>query len=184
MNSFRYQAIEGSGVPVNGVIEAEDRKGALLSLSEKGLFPSTLEVYSPAAQEPTEEPSKETAAPGLRFGARVKRKEITAFTREMGSLLGAAIPIPQALDGLGEEEENPALKAVVLQIADSVRKGVALSTALEEHPKLFGKLYVGMVRVGEEAGVLPKVMEDLAALLEHEDEVRGEVIAAVSYPVF
>src|SRR5205085_5208212 len=90
----------------------------------------------------------------------------------------------EALDGLGEEEENPSLKAVVLAIGDSVRKGVALSTALEQHPKLFGKLYVSMVRVGEEAGALPKVMADLAALLEHEDEVRTEVVSAVAYPVF
>ncbi len=102
----------------------------------------------------------------------------------MGALLGAAIPIPQALDGLGEEEENPALRAIVLKIADSVRKGAAFSAALEEHPKLFSKLYVSMVRVGEEAGVLPKVMADLAELLEHEDELRGEVLAAVAYPVF
>jgi len=49
---------------------------------------------------------------------------------------------------------------------------------------LFSKLYVSMVRVGEEAGVLPKVMADLAELLEHEDEVRGEVVSAVSYPIF
>src|SRR3954452_4179253 len=69
-------------------------------------------------------------------------------------------------------------------MSDSVRKGVSLSAALEEHPQLFSKLYVSMVRVGEEAGALPKVMADLAALLEHEDEVRGEVLAAVSYPMF
>ena len=50
--------------------------------------------------------------------------------------------------------------------------------------RLFPNLYVSMVRVGEEAGVLPKVMSDLADLLEHEDEVRGEVISAVAYPVF
>jgi type II secretory pathway component PulF len=55
---------------------------------------------------------------------------------------------------------------------------------MEEHPNLFSKLYVSMVRVGEEAGALPKVMADLADLLEHEDEVRSEVISAVSYPVF
>ena len=120
----------------------------------------------------------------VRTGGRVSGKDITAFTREMGALLGAAIPIPQALDGLGEEEENPAMRAIVLKIADSVRKGAALSAALEEHPKLFSKLYVSMVRVGEEAGVLPKVMADLAELLEHEDELRGEVVAAVAYPVF
>jgi general secretion pathway protein F len=65
-----------------------------------------------------------------------------------------------------------------------VKKGAALSAALDEHPRLFGKLYVSMVRVGEEAGVLPKVMADLAALLEHEDEVRSEVASAVAYPIF
>ena len=102
----------------------------------------------------------------------------------MGTLLAAAIPIPQALEGLGEQEENPAVKEVVLQISEAVRKGVALSTAMEEHPRVFSQLYVSMVRVGEEAGVLPKVMTDLADLLEHEDEVRSEVVAAVSYPVF
>ena len=73
---------------------------------------------------------------------------------------------------------------MVLTIADSVQKGAALSAALDEHPKLFGKLYASMVRVGEEAGQLPVVMADLANLMEHEDEVRGEVMAAVAYPVF
>src|SRR5438552_1994575 len=90
----------------------------------------------------------------------------------------------QAMDGLAEGEENPAFKTVVARTAESVRKGTALSAALEEHPQLFGKLYVSMVRVGEEAGVLPKVMADLALLLEHEDEVRSEVKAAIAYPVF
>src|SRR5437016_6803991 len=102
----------------------------------------------------------------------------------MAAMLGAGIPIPQALDGLGQEEENPALRDVVLKIGESVRKGAAISTALEEHPRLFNKLYVSMVRVGEEAGALPKVMADLAELLEHEDEVRSEVVAAISYPLF
>ncbi len=73
---------------------------------------------------------------------------------------------------------------MVEQLGAAVRKGESLSTALEAHPALFSKLYVSMIRVGEEAGVLPKVMNDLADLLEHEDEVRGEVVAAVAYPVF
>jgi type II secretory pathway component PulF len=85
---------------------------------------------------------------------------------------------------LGEQEEDPALRAVVLKLSESVRKGGSLSSALDEHSRLFSKLYVSMVRVGEEAGALPRVMNDLADLLEHEDEVRGEVVAAVAYPVF
>jgi len=186
MSSFRYQAIAGNGAAVSGVIEAEDRRTALSSLGAQGLFPSSLEICATAAKENVETKIQSPAAPprGIRFTSGVKRKEITAFTREMGALLEAAIPIPQALDGLGEEEENEALKSVILQICDAVKRGVALSTAMEEHPKLFGKLYVSMVRVGEEAGVLPKVMADLAALLEHEDEVKSEVVAAVSYPAF
>src|SRR5436190_392539 len=187
MNAFRYQAIELSGAPVQGVIEAEDRKTALHLLGKRGLFPSNLEVCRdvhgpPAADLPAAE--KRHAEIEVRSGQRIKRKEITAFTREMAALLGAAIPIPQALDGLGEEEENPALREVVLKISDSVRKGAAFSAALEEHLRLFSKLYVSMVRVGEEAGVLQKVMADLAELLEHEDEVRGEVTSAVAYPIF
>jgi general secretion pathway protein F len=185
MKAFRYQAVELSGAPVKGEIEAADRKSALQMLGARGLFPSILESCSPtaeAAAAPALVPQK--PADGMHAGGRVSGKDITAFTREMGALLNAAIPIPQALDGLGEEEENPALRAIVLNISDSVKKGAALSAALEEHPKLFSKLYVSMVRVGEEAGVLPKVMADLAELLEHEDELRGEVMAAVAYPVF
>jgi type II secretory pathway component PulF len=185
MKAFRYQAIELNGAPVKGEIEAADRKAALQLLGARGLFPSVLEYCTPtgvAAARPVLTPQQPTGP--ARTGGRVSGKDITAFTREMGALLAASIPIPQALDGLGEEEENLALRAIVLKIADSVRKGAALSAALEEHPKLFSKLYISMVKVGEEAGVLPKVMADLAELLEHEDELRGEVKAAVAYPVF
>jgi type II secretory pathway component PulF len=182
MNLFRYQAIENTGAPVTGTIEAEDRRAALRLLRARGLFPSTLEIC-PAKGAAGSLP---TAVPNLGFnlGRGVRRKEITAFTREISALLGAGIPIPQALEGLGEQEENMVLRETLRGISDSVRTGVALSTAMDGHPKLFSKLYVNMVRVGEEGGVLPKVMTDLADLLEHEDEVRGEVIAAVSYPVF
>ncbi len=185
MNAFRYQAIELSGNPVEGVIEAEDRKTALQLLGQRGLFPSNLE-YCVANGEATAPAvsSAVTRDGGVDHDRRVRRKDITAFTREMSALLGATIPIPQALSGLGEEEENPALRGAILKIADSVRKGAALSAAMEEHPRLFGKLYTSMVRVGEEAGQLPRVMADLADLLEHEDEVRSEVMTAVAYPAF
>ncbi len=187
MTKFRYQAVEGSGASVRGVIEAEDRQRALHLLGDRGLFPSQLEVCSsngngavPVAVDapPAIEPLR------IRLGSGVKRKAITAFTREIASLLSAGIPIPQALQGIGQEEENPALKKVVLEISESVRKGASISAAMDEHPRLFNKLYVSMVRVGEEAGALSKVMNDLADLMEHEDEVRGEVVAAISYPAF
>jgi type II secretory pathway component PulF len=186
VTKFRYQAVEGSGSPTTGVIEAEDRRSALNLLGERGLFPSQLEAFGSnghASAEPLLLPSPSRRG-RFTFGTGIKRKQITAFTGEMAALLGAGIPIPQALEGLAQEEENPQLQDVIRRISESVRKGASVSAALEEHPRLFNKLYVSMVRVGEEAGALPKVMVDLAALLEHEDEVRGEVVAAISYPAF
>jgi general secretion pathway protein F len=184
MTAFRYQAIASGGDTVQGVVEAADRRAALQLLGSRGLFPSNLELCD--APRPAEARAAAPAAAKWEFraGSGVKRKEITGLTRQMGALLNAGIPIPQALESLGEEEENAALRGALLGIADSVRKGAALSAALAEHPALFGHLYVSMVRVGEEAGALPKVMADLADLLEHEDEMRGEVVSAVAYPVF
>ena len=182
MSTFRYQAVGYSGSPSSGVIEATDRKAALVLLREKGLFPRELEACSVEAANGTQGSSLNSTS--ARFNRGISRNQISALTREMSALLAAAIPIPQALDTLGEEEDNPAFKEVILAVAGALRKGSSFSAALEEHPKLFSKLYVSMVRVGEEAGELPLVMEDLANLLEHEDEVRSEVRAAVAYPLF
>ena len=106
MNAFRYQAVEGDGRSVQGVIEAEDRKSALQQLGQRGLFPANLELCATNGEvKPVAEGARGRRLE-FRFGKRIKRKEITAFTREMGALLGAAIPIPQALSGLGEELSN------------------------------------------------------------------------------
>lgn len=186
MNSFRYQAVAASGAAVEGVIEADDRRSALRLLGDRGLFPSNLELCAAKGAKGTEstERTEGTEAAAQSAPGRVKRKDVSAFTREMSAMLEAGIPIPQALQSLGEEEENPALKAVILKLHDTLRRGSALSAAMAEHPKLFTSLYVSMIRVGEEAGVLPKVMSDLADLLEREDAVRWEVLAAVAYPMF
>src|SRR4051812_24565932 len=121
MNAFRYHAVEAGGASVQGVIEAEDRKAALRLLGQKGLFPSNLE----ACANGTASAGVASRASGSRRS--VSRKDITAFTRELAALVAAGIPIPQALDSLGEEKENPALREVVLGIADAVKKGAALS---------------------------------------------------------
>ena len=180
MTAFRYRAVGADGTAARGVIEAEDRRTALQLLGRRGLFPSSLEAGSSNGEtSPTA-----VAVRGTGWRTGVKRREVTAFTREMAVLLGAGISIPQALDGLAEEEDNAALKEILSKVASSVRHGASISAALEEHPRLFNRLYTSMIRVGEEAGTLPRVMSDLAAMLEHEDEVRGEVVTAVSYPAF
>lgn len=189
MNSFRYQGLQGSGT-VTGVIEAADRRDALRRLGERGIFASNLEAISPAgsqtasAPRPNDTATPTPAPPAFRLGSGIRRKEITGFTRELAALLAAAIPIPQALASISEEEPNPNLRAIISLVSADVKGGIALSAALARHPRLFPSLYTSMVRVGEEAGALPKVMVDLAELLEHADEVRGEVTSAIAYPLF
>ena len=186
MICYRYQARRAEGVEVNGTIDAADRRSALSLLAERGLFPLCLEEASarPRPAEPAAGRAAFHRTPAAPVTGRISRKEITAFTREMGTLLDATIPIPLALQGLGEQEANPALRSVILELAAFVRAGNALSSAMETYPRLFPKLYTSMVRVGEEAGALDKVLSDLADLMEHEDEVRSEVLGAVAYPCF
>lgn len=185
MSAFRYSAMQGSGGVVKGTIEAEDRRTALRLLAGRGLFPSSLEsVAETGARRATGTVEATPPASGFRFGTGIRRKEVTAFSREMSALLGAGIPIPQAIEAIASEEANPAMKAVVEQMAGDVKTGISLSAAMAHHPRLFGSLYTSMVRVGEEAGALPQVMRDLAELLEHDDEIRGEVVSAIAYPLF
>ena len=186
MVSFAYKARGPNGAPVAGVIDAEDRQSALSQLTARGLFPTALDTRSAAERKVHAEDGAEAfhRTPTDTARGRISRKEITAFTREMATLINATIPIPAALAGLGEEEPNPALKRVILDLASFVRAGHSLSGAMESYPRLFPKLYRSMVEVGEESGALDKVLGDLADLLEHEDEVRGEVMAAVAYPCF
>src|SRR5687767_10292194 len=134
MGAFRYQAVEASGNSVNGVIEAEDRKAALQVLSTRGIFASHIEPFANGEAKASTTVRSASGAT-LKMGGRIRRKEVTAFTRELSALLGASIPIPTALEGLGEQEDNPAFKAMILKISESVRKGSSLSAALEEHPR-------------------------------------------------
>lgn len=117
-------------------------------------------------------------------GKGVKRKEVTAFTRQISTLLAATIPIPTALSGLAEQEQNEAFRGVLADLSERVRRGEPLSAAMSEYPRLFPPLYSSMVEVGEESGQLDGVLNDLADYLEDQDEIRGEIMGAIAYPAF
>ncbi len=204
MGAFRYQAATASGGNVTGVIEAQDRRSAIEELSRQGLYPSDLKAVAEVAvgstqsaaraggevkkplgspRETTEASSASASSPGSVVKG-VSRKEITAVTRQISTLVGATIAIPTALNGLAQQEKNEKLRQVLLGIADSVRGGDAFSEALANYPNLFPLLYRSMVQVGEESGQLELVLNDLADLMERQDQVRGEITSAIAYPAF
>ncbi len=204
MVAFKYDAKDALGKTVQGVVEAQDRRLALKELERSGYFPLSLNPCDEPSKEiakeapkPKEAATKEapkekiqkkssegTQASDVRSKGRIKRKEVTAFTRELATLLSASIPIPQALEGLGDQEENEALSFLIHDLLSGVRRGETYSEALSRHPRQFPTLYTSMVRVGEESGQLAQVLSDLADLMEGEDEIRSEVMGAVAYPAF
>src|ERR1041385_6679583 len=119
MSAFRYQAVEASGNAVSGVIEADDRKTALMELSSRGVFASAIEECAGEGKANTARSASRTTS----SYSGIRRKQVTAFTRQLSALLGASIPIPAALEGLGEQEDHPAFRALILKISESVRKG-------------------------------------------------------------
>lgn len=179
---FHYTAFADDGSTKSGALEAESKRDAMKHLRSQGLVATALKptTAAPASAKAQADPSRTQSA---RRG-RVGRKQISSFTRELAALLGAGIPVSQALTSLSEEEENPALADIIRDLSEGLRSGQALSEAMAAKPKLFNDLYVSMVRVGEEAGALEDVMNDLANMMEHQDEVRGEMTSAVSYPLF
>src|SRR5215218_4254977 len=89
---------------------------------------------------------------------KVKLGDLVVFTRQFATMINAGLPIVRALYILSEQTENPKLKDVVVLVRKDVEAGLALSEALDKHPKVFNRLYVEMVRAGEIGGMLDGVL--------------------------
>ena len=90
----------------------------------------------------------------------------------------------QALSAIQKSTTKPSLMRVLQQIRDDLDKGLELSAALSQHPKLFGEYYINMVRVGEGTGSLVEIFRRLFVQLEFEKNLKQKIKAAVRYPSF
>ena len=125
-------------------------------------------------------------APARGIGARaaVRRPDLIQFCFHLEQLIAAGISILEALADLRDSTENQRLRAVIGAVADRVEGGQSLSQALAEQPEAFGKVFVGLVRVGEQTGKLPEVLKSLAAQMKWEDELAAQTRRVMMYPLF
>ncbi|MEM6821284.1 MAG: type II secretion system inner membrane protein GspF [Verrucomicrobiota bacterium] len=180
MPHFSYTAVDSSGKQTTGTIEAADSNEASAKVKQQGLFPTTItEARQAAAAQPVE---KKKSSFGL-GGGSVKGKVLTVFTRQLATLIDAGLPLLRSLRTLIKQEKNPALRTAMGNLADSVESGNTFSEALAQHPKIFNKLYVNMVKAGELGGVLEIVLSRLAEFQEKAQRIRGKVISAMVYPI-
>jgi type IV pilus assembly protein PilC len=170
MPKFAYAAIDASGATVEGFQKAETIGDARSALIGKHLYPVKIEEKRGAMQfELTKE--------------KVSKKELMHFTRQLAVFVKAGIPITEALDIIGDETSDVALRRTISAMVEDLRNGGTLSDAAEKHPLCFPKYYMGILQSAELTGKLDETLENLAGYLEREVETKQKVVAALSYPM-
>ncbi len=170
MAVFTYKARSRQGEVVEDKIEGNDLMSVAQSLRQQGLLVIDVKEQG-VGQRDILEPFK-----------KVKLADLVIFTRQFATMINAGLPIVRALYVLFEQTDNKKLKETLDDVRRNVEAGLALSEALEKHPKVFSKLYTEMVRAGEIGGILDDVLLRVAGQLEKDQELRRKVKSAMTYP--
>jgi type IV pilus assembly protein PilC len=202
MPKFNYVALDAKGKEVTGVVDTESTTTAVSRIREMGYFPTNITeagkekdkdkkaaaptperaAAGPVAAKPAAKKgmSMELKIPGM--GGKVKPKILTTFTRQLATLIDAGLPLLRGLNVLQKGEKNATLKKTLGKLAEAVEGGSTFSEALAQHPKIFTKLYVNMVRAGEAGGVLDVTLNRLADFQEKAQKIKNKVVSAMVYP--
>lgn len=205
MPDFTYEALDKAGSATSGTITARDSADAAIKVRALGVYPTRIGTKGRSAAAVVEEvPARNgnathakngknglkalvtPAATGTAAGSsgkKVTRLQILLFTREMGDLLDAGLPMDRAFSVLLDQTDSEALRALLAVMQADIRAGQPLSDALSKFPREFPALYANMVRAGEVSGQLPSVMLRLADFMEKEQVRRSQVMAALTYPM-
>jgi type IV pilus assembly protein PilC len=198
MPSFKYSAIGSDGRTVQGKLDAasktecvaELRKRSLtpLDVSEKGSAPSpkgNSKAPVPRADVAGGPPPAERtrAKPAGGKGGVRRKEEVVLFTRQLATMIGAGIPMLEALEILKEQAESKQFATLLDHVIGDVRGGQDLSTSLERYPKVFTDVYVSMVRAGEASGQIDEILVRLADYMEASQRLKREIKSAMTYPV-
>ncbi len=197
MPKYDYVALDQKGAETKGSIEAATQNEAIGRVKDMQLFPTKIieadKVQEKSAGKKGKAPAKKGAKkgggaininikiPGL--GGGVKPKVLTTFTRQLATLVDAGLPLLRGLRVLEKQERNANLKKILGELGLSIEGGSTFSEALAQHPKVFNKLFVNMVKAGELGGVLEVVLKRLAEFSEKAQKIKGKVKAALFYPV-
>jgi type IV pilus assembly protein PilC len=193
MANFQYIALNSKGEQTTGVVQANSDAEAIQALRGQGLYPTQVVAEGQGTLAPSatkKKGKKKKAAKGKkkggsksRVGGKVKPKILMIFTRQLATLIDSGLPLLRGLNVLGKQEPNPVLRDTINNIADSVQGGSTFSESLGQHPKIFNKLFVNMVKAGELGGVLEVVLTRLAEYQEKAHKLKGKIVSAMVYPL-
>jgi general secretion pathway protein F len=174
MGEFAYKATTLTGQTVEGSMEGKDEAAVVQSLHQLGYIPIRV-----APARGTEE--------GARFLSflpqRVGISHLLLFTQEFSTLISAGLPIDRSLKILATLTENRKLKEVVRDVLSRIEGGNSLAEALGNHPRIFSKLYINMIKAGESGGFLEVILSRLARYLQSSKEIRDYLVSVMIYPL-
>lgn len=174
MPNFVYKARNSSGKLINGFIDAENETSAAVNIEKLGLSPVDVSVSSSPSQG---------SRPSLTGGfKKVSHQELLVFTRQLSTLIATGAPLIPSLHSVVSQTNNIPFKQIIQDVLNSLESGLSFSESLAKHPNIFPSLYVSLVRVGETAGLLDKVLLRLAQLSTQEIDLRSRLRSALVYP--
>ena len=195
MPKFNYVALDARGQESVGVLEAPNSNEVIAHLRQSGYFPTSVveegkaAVARAAKKKLPKAVATRSAAPAKGGGMvlfqkkTIKPKTLMVFTRQLATLIDAGLPLLRGLTVLAKQERDLVLKAAINALADGVQGGSTFSESLAQHPRIFNKLYINMVKAGELGGVLELVLNRLAEFQEKAEKIKNKVVAAMFYPV-
>ena len=170
MAAFRYEAVNGDGRTVSGLVEADTPRHARSRLRSQGLLPSALEPLSERAPER-----------GRRAG-RIRAADLALLTRQLATLLESGLTIERALTALVDESPQPRTREVLTGVKAEIIAGTDFAAALGAYDTSFPDFYCALVRGGEQSGALPVVLQQLADYLEARQAMLQKTTLALLYP--
>lgn len=182
MPVFLYKARTKSGEKVEGSVEANDKRAALVQIEQQGYMPvSVVERGAAAAAAAPKKESRPKLV--MRRGAgKMNPREVLLFTTELSDLLSSGMTLGNALNALSGRQTGSASDTIISELRDDIIRGASLSEAFSHHPKSFSKLYVSMIRAGEAGGALDEVLRRIVFHYERVQETKEKVTMALVYP--
>jgi type IV pilus assembly protein PilC len=188
MSNYAYVAVDPHGSETRGTLNVADQAEAVRRIKEMGLFPTKVsgakerKIQSQAAASRPETARRRPALCLPWLGGRLSKAVLAVFTRQLATLVEAGLPLLRSLRLLHDQAENRRLKRVLGDLSQAVENGCSFAEAVSEHPKVFDRLYVNMVKAGEISGALETTLRRLAEFMEKAQKIRGKVKAALFYP--
>jgi type IV pilus assembly protein PilC len=171
MSTFAFKALDLSGVPTKGEIDADTKQAVAQQLRGKGLI--VLDI---------EEQQSTSAGDLLERFKKVKPDDLVVGTRQLATMVSSGMSLLRALYVIEEQTENDKLKETWAAVRKDVEAGISLSDALSKHPDVFNELYTAMVAAGETGGILDSTLQRVADQLEKDAALRRQIKAAMIYP--